>query len=628
MGLTRITAQQISNIDYKQAVRVVTLTNITLAGSAPSTVDGITLVANDRVLVTGQTTGSQNGLYYVSTLGTGSNGTWTRSSDGNVTGEILAGLIVMVTEGTTYADTQWKLTTDDPITIGTTALTFVQNYLANSISSGTSNVSVRAGANVTISSAGTANVLTISSTGTVVSGTESVTGNITGGNILTAGLISATGNITGGNISATAHTGTTVSITGTATAASVVGGVITGTSTSVTGTTTAASVVGGVITGMSISVTGATTAASVVGGVITGSSTSVTGTTTAASVVGGIITGSSVSVSGNVTGGNVLAGTGIISTSGNITGGNVLFGSGIVSGTGNVNGNVGTFTTYNGTTFSASGTVTAASVVGGVITGTSTSVTGTTTAASVVGGVITGTSLSVTGNITGGNVLGGANVNATTHTGTTVSVTGNITGGNLITGGIASVTNNLIVTSPSPQAEGGQLVLAWANISGITGQSNSTWNIDVDNTAALRMFYQNASGATSVMLSASPTSNVVSFPSTAGVSATGNVTATYFFGNGSQLTGITGGGGGGGSSITNGTSNVSAALNGNVTVGVAGTAAVTTFATTGIFVPGLASVTGNVNIGNAAGVTFANAGGVRAWTYYNNTATSLDTVFL
>jgi len=173
----------------------------------------------------------------------------------------------------------------------------------------------------------------------------------------------------------------------------------------------------------------------------------------------------SVSVSGNVTGGNVLAGAGIISTSGNITGGNVLFGSGIVSGIGNVSGNIGTFTTHAGTTVSVTGTVTAASVVGGVITGTSTSVTGTTTAASVVGGVITGSSLSVTGNITGGNVLGGANVNATTHTGTTVSVTGNITGGNVLFG------------------------------SGI-------------------------------------------------VSGTGNITGGYFFGNGSQLTGITGGGGG------------------------------------------------------------------------------------
>jgi hypothetical protein len=79
------------------------------------------------------------------------------------------------------------------------------------------------------------------------------------------------------------------------------------------------------------------------------------------------------------------------------------------------------------------------------------------------------------------------------------------------------------------------------------------------------------------------------------VSATGNITAPFFIGNGSALTGITSSGG---SSITNGTSNVVVAASANVTVGVAGTAAVTTFATTGLFVTGLASVTGNVQGGN------------------------------
>jgi hypothetical protein len=47
-----------------------------------------------------------------------------------------------------------------------------------------------------------------------------------------------------------------------------------------------------------------------------------------------------------------------------------------------------------------------------------------------------------------------------------------------------------------------------------------------------------------------------------------------------------------------------------------------------ILTAGLASVTGNVNIGNAAGVTWANATGVRVWTYYNNATGSLDTLFL
>ena len=153
MALTKPRAYQIYDIDYKQAVRVVSTSNYTLAGGTPNSIDGVNLSLNDRVLVTGQSTGSQNGLYYVTTLGTGSNGTWARSVDGNETGEIDAGMIVMVTEGNTYADTQWKLTTNDPITIGSTTLTFVLNVQANSISSGTSNVVVNSNANVTIANA-------------------------------------------------------------------------------------------------------------------------------------------------------------------------------------------------------------------------------------------------------------------------------------------------------------------------------------------------------------------------------------------------------------------------------------------------------------------------------------------
>ena len=130
MGLTRPRAHQLQDIDYKQTARAITTTNITLSGSAPAVVDGVSLGLNDRVLVTGQSTGSENGIYSVTTVGAGANGTWARSSDADGAGELNAGSITMVTEGTTYADTQWKLTTDDPITIGSTALTFVRNGAA------------------------------------------------------------------------------------------------------------------------------------------------------------------------------------------------------------------------------------------------------------------------------------------------------------------------------------------------------------------------------------------------------------------------------------------------------------------------------------------------------------------
>jgi hypothetical protein len=230
MALTRPRASQIYNLDYKQAVRAVATSNITLSGGAPAVVDGVSLNVNDRVLCTAQSTASQNLIYVVTTVGTGVTGTWTTAYD-DTTGEgtLDAGTIVMVTEGQTYADTQWKLITDNPITIGTTNLTWTQNYSANSISSGSSNVVVTSNANVTISSAGTANVLTVSNTGAYVTGIVSATGNITGnyfvgngsqltgvssplsgnlaGNLLANGYyinnltqLSVSGNITAGNI--------------------------------------------------------------------------------------------------------------------------------------------------------------------------------------------------------------------------------------------------------------------------------------------------------------------------------------------------------------------------------------------------------------------------------------------
>jgi hypothetical protein len=113
--------------DYKASVRVATTAAITtLAGGAPNTLDGITLVLGDRILVKDQGTGSQNGLYSVTTLGTGINGTWTRTTDADGAGELTSGAVVSVEEGATNADSQWQLTTDGAITLGTTALVFTK----------------------------------------------------------------------------------------------------------------------------------------------------------------------------------------------------------------------------------------------------------------------------------------------------------------------------------------------------------------------------------------------------------------------------------------------------------------------------------------------------------------------
>ena len=127
MALTRPRAHQLLGTSSKSAVRVLSDSNITLSGGTPATVDGVSLTLDDRILVTGQSTASENGLYRCTVVGAGSNGTWVRSRDGSHQGTIVAGMTCMVTEGSTYADTLWKLTTDGTITIGTTALAFSQH---------------------------------------------------------------------------------------------------------------------------------------------------------------------------------------------------------------------------------------------------------------------------------------------------------------------------------------------------------------------------------------------------------------------------------------------------------------------------------------------------------------------
>jgi len=100
------------------------------------------------------------------------------------------------------------------------------------------------------------------------------------------------------------------------------------------------------------------------------------------------------------------------------------------------------------------------------------------------------------------------------------SATGNVTGGNLI-GNILSPAQ--VVINAGGQSEGGQLVLAYTNISGLTAQGNSSWSIDVDSGNTFRVFYQNAAGASNVLINANSTSNVVTFPSGGGISVAGNI---------------------------------------------------------------------------------------------------------
>jgi hypothetical protein len=91
---------------------------------------------------------------------------------------------------------------------------------------------------------------------------------------------------------------------------------------------------------------------------------------------------------------------------------------------------------------------------------------------------------------------------------------------------------------------------------------------------------------------------------------TGNVTAPFFIGNGSALTGITASGG---TSIINGTSNVVVAASGNVTVGVSGTNNVLLANSAGVNVAGTLNATGNANVGN-----LGTSGNITAGYFFGN----------
>ena len=119
----------VNGTDWKQSVRTATTANITLSGL--QTIDGISVLATERVLVKNQTTGTENGLYNVAS------GAWSRTTDADQNVEVTAGLTVMVEEGTSQADSQWRLTTDGAVTLGTTALVFAQIGAATTYSAGT-----------------------------------------------------------------------------------------------------------------------------------------------------------------------------------------------------------------------------------------------------------------------------------------------------------------------------------------------------------------------------------------------------------------------------------------------------------------------------------------------------------
>jgi len=180
------------------------------------------------------------------------------------------------------------------------------------------------------------------------------------------------------------------------------------------------------------------------------------------------------------------------------------------------------------------------------------------------------TGISATGNIYGGNLIVTNSLTAGSFAPTLLSSTGNVTGGNLLTGGIVSATGN--VTGNYFIGNGSQLTGVDA-----TQIINGTSNVKV-----------NGSGG-NITHTVAGTANVGVWYN-AGLSITGDLTVT---GNATLSGNILG------DRIQNGTTLIDIqTANGNANITVGGTSNVAVFTTTGVFITGVNSVSGNVTGGN------------------------------
>lgn len=115
-----------AGLEVKESTRVATAgTSIDLTSATdPNPVDGVNLNDGDRVLLKDQTDDTQNGIY--DAVNATDPTTWVRSNDFDEDSEAVAGAFVFVEEGGENKNEGYVVKTNDPITLGTTAIEWTQ----------------------------------------------------------------------------------------------------------------------------------------------------------------------------------------------------------------------------------------------------------------------------------------------------------------------------------------------------------------------------------------------------------------------------------------------------------------------------------------------------------------------
>ena len=271
--------------------------------------------------------------------------------------------------------------------------------------------------------------------------------------------------------------------------------------------------------------------------------------------------------------------------------------TGIANGTSNVsipqaNGNVTISSAGTANVITVTGT--GVNVVGtlnssGLATLSNLSVTGTTISVGTIQSLadVTAVAITASGNLSANNAVITGNVTGGLFTGNGSGLTGVIATGNV---GAATQLTNGTTTMNIPVANGNMI----GNVGGVLNIFTlSTGGLEIAGIVSASGNITGGNLRTSGSISS--TGNITSGNVLTGglVSAAGNITGAYILGNGSQLTGVDA------TQIINGTSNAKVVSSGgNIAVGIGGTSNVTVFATTGAFITGAVSASGNVTGGN------------------------------
>jgi hypothetical protein len=463
-------------------------------------------------------------------------------------------------------------------------LTNVSIAAGSAIENGNSNVRVAANGNVSVGTYGTIPAV-FANTGLYATGLISATGNVDVGSTLNVTSNAAiTGNISGGNISASGNISGTYFLGN----GSLLSGIITSVANINNGTSnlridTAGGNIQANVAGtaniFTINASGIQTS-----GNASANNLSISNVTNIGvlSVSGNITANGVVTVDGNVTAANLIS-NGTVSAQGNVIGGNINT-AGVVSATGNVVSvaNVSGGNILSSLLISAAGNVTGANITSN-------------------GAVI------ALGNVTGGNVNSDGRVSAAGN----IVTTANVTGGNLLTSGVLNLTGGTPYNTAT--LSGGNIILnnGAGDTPGLHFYQGNNDNFGIDVEAGTLRFVKNLDEAGGSAVgrvdsngniiavgqlqgaSASVSGNVTGGNIITGgfISATGNITGNYFFGNGSQLSGIITSV----ANINNGTSNIRIETSGgNIQANVGGTANVWTLASTGEYVSGEISASGNI----------------------------------